>query len=299
MIEISKFGSINSEELFVYTISNSSGNSVKICNYGGTVTSLKLKNATGQLIDVVLGFDSFEEYLSCVDYFGCIIGRYANRIGNAHFKINDDSYYLNANDGQHSLHGGLKGFDKKVWTPKIIKEKNNIILELSYFSVDGEENFPGNLDVKVRYSFSETNDFKIEYSAVTDKACYINLTNHSYFNLNGQGLILDHDLQVNSSYILETDAELIPTGRYVDVSGGAYDFRKMKPIGQNITEVLNGRVGYDNNYVIDNYCKGKIQTVAIVQSAKTGLRLSVLSDMPGIQIYSGNFLDGSYSGKSE
>ncbi|MDO9511966.1 MAG: aldose epimerase family protein [Bacteroidales bacterium] len=293
-----KFGQIGDKEIYLYELTNNHGNVVKICNYGGIVQSLQIHNRAGKMIDVVLGFDSLSEYVQHSPYFGCIVGRYANRIGNSGFKLDNNTYSLNANDGKHSLHGGLRGFDKVVWDTQIPENDHACELILTYLSPDGEENYPGNMNVRLKYTFTDDDELIIEYHATVDKPCPVNLTNHSYFNLAGEGLILDHSLQINAHKICVVDADLIPTGELSPIAGGDYDFIQKHRIGDRIKNVKNIKTGYDNNYVLDNYQIRKLREVALVEEKSSGLRLRLSTDLPGLQFYSGNFLDGSLIGKN-
>lgn len=300
-IEKSSFGKTqDGKEVALYTLSNSKGMTVKIITYGGIITELYVPDRTGKINDVVLGFDNLDGYLKGHPYFGAIVGRYANRIAGAKFTLNGKEYTLAKNDGENSLHGGLKGFDKVVWTAEPIKRSDGVALKLSYLSPDGEEGYPGNLSVTVTYIVTEDNELKIEYRATTDKDTIINLSNHSYFNLLGaeNGLILDHELYINANYYTAVDDNLIPTGEIKPVEGTPLDFRKPTKIGARIDRVVVGKnpSGYDHNYVL-NGGGVKLDLVAQVYEPTTGRFMEVYSTEPGVQFYSGNFLDGTIKGK--
>src|SRR3989441_5419349 len=285
----------------IYTLTNSHGVEARIINYGGIVTSLKVPDRNGKLDDVVLGFDNLDDYLKGRTYLGAIIGRYGNRIAKGRFTLNGVEYKLAVNNGENHLHGGLKGFDKVVWQARVLKMPNGAALELTYLSRDGEEGYPGNLSVKVIYTLTNANELKIDYSATTDKDTIINLTHHSYFNLAGQGNgdILNHRLYINASRFTPIDAESIPTGGIRSLSGTPFDFTRMKAIGERINadnEQLKFGSGYDHNFVL-NGKMGVLRIAAKVYEPTTGRVMEVLTTEPGIQFYSGNFLDGTLTGK--
>ena len=220
----------------LYALRNSKGAEARIMNYGGVLVSLKVPDRTGALGDVVAGLDSFQDYLKPPPYFGAIIGRYGNRIGNARFTLNGVEYNLSKNDGQNSLHGGARGFDKRLWRANLVSLQS---LQLKYRSADGEEGYPGNLDVTVKYTLTDANELRIDYSATTDKETVVNLTNHSYFNLAGEGDILSHEVTINADRFTPIDKGLIPTGELKDVTGTPFDFRTATPIGKRIEDKIN------------------------------------------------------------
>lgn len=267
-----------------YTLTNSHGVEVSITNYGGTVTSIKVPDRNGVFGDVVLGYDTIEEYMQNPRYLGALIGRHANRIAGGKFSLNGVEYQLAQNNGVNHLHGGNKGFDKRVW--KAAETENTLHLE--YFSEDGEENYPGNLAVNVDYSLNDENELRIEYRATTDKDTICNLTNHSYFNLACGGDILGHELTLHAHGFTPVSEDLVPTGEIQSVDGTPMDFRTARVIG-------NG--GYDHNYVLDDWNHGSIRSVALLREPASGRVMEVLTTEPGIQFYSGNFLDGSLQGK--
>ena len=275
-----------------------------ITTYGGAVVSLKVPDRNGKLGDVVLGFDSVDGYVEGKSYFGAIIGRYGNRIGHAQFTLDGKTYTLAKNNVENSLHGGTKGFNKMVWKAKEIPAKDGQALELTYLSKDGEEGFPGNLKVRVVYTLTDSNELKIEYSATTDKKTVVNLTNHSYFNLAGvgpgMGDILGHMLMIEADKFTPVDSGLIPTGELRDVAGTPFDFRQPTAIGARINsdeEQIKLGGGYDHNFVLRRKPGDPISLAARVEEPKTGRVMEVWTTEPGVQFYTGNFLDGSAHGK--
>ncbi len=285
----------------LYTLTNNNGVEVSIMTWGGAVVSLKTPDRTGKLDDVVLGFDNFDTYLKPPPYFGSIIGRYGNRIGGARFKIGAAEYKLPANDGPNTLHGGATGFDKVLWTARDVSDAQAPRLELTYVSKDGDEGFPGNLSTSVVYSLTADNELRIDYSATTDKETVVNLTNHSYFNLSGTaaGDVLGHELTVYAEKFTPVDKTLIPTGELRNVEGTPFDFRKPTPIGARINqdeEQLKLGRGYDHNFVLTSG-GGALAPAARVYDPKSGRVMEVLTTEPGIQFYTGNFLDGTFTGK--
>lgn len=286
------YGTVDNKEVYLYTLKNSSGFTIKITNYGGIVTSILATDNSGKFDNVVLGYDNLSGYLKDTPYFGAIVGRYANRIARGKFVLNEEEYTLAVNNGPNHLHGGLKGFDKIVWDAEEIQQKNEASLKLHYLSKDGEEGYPGNLDVTMIYTISNDNELKIEYSAKTDKPTPINLSHHSYFNLAGTSGrdIMDQTLFIDADKYTVVDETLIPTGELRDVSG-AMDFRKPMTVGSRINDVPGG---YDHNYVLNN--KEKFAKVAELFDSNSGRTMEVYTDEPGMQFYSGNFLDGSITG---
>ncbi|HET7259312.1 MAG TPA: aldose epimerase family protein [Candidatus Acidoferrum sp.] len=291
-------------EVELYTLTNKSGMEVAITTYGGAVVSLKAPDRHGTLEDVVLGYDSLEGYVNDKVYFGAIIGRYANRIGHAQFTLDGKTYTLAKNNGENTLHGGIKGFNKAVWTAKEIPARDGQALELTYLSKDGEEGFPGNLHVRVVYTLTDSNELKIEYLATTDKDTVVNLTNHSYFNLlgvgPGTGDVLGHVLMIEADKFTPVDSGLIPTGELRDVAGTPFDFRKPTAIGVRINdnnEQLKLAGGYDHNFVLRRKMGEPISLAGRVVEPASGRILEVWTTEPGMQLYTGNFLDGSIHGK--
>ncbi|MBS4759402.1 MAG: galactose mutarotase [Clostridium sp.] len=290
----------NDEKAYLFTMQNSLGMSVAITNFGATIVSAIVPDKNNKKIDVVLGYDDLEKYETQDKYLGATVGRCANRIEDAQIIIDGKSYSLNKNDGRNHLHGGSSGFDKKIWTPSI-EDSNN--LKFSYKSHDNEEYYPGSLETTVTYSLEDDlNILKIHYEAVSDKDTVCNLTNHSYFNLNGyaSGDILEQYVQIFSDFYTENTKEALPDGKICSVVGTPMDFRLPKRIGQDINhsfEQIQFAHGFDNNWVVNNYNK-KLQKVASAFSEQSGIRLDVYTDLPGIQFYSGNYLNGSSRGKN-
>jgi aldose 1-epimerase len=284
----------------VYTLRDASGLEVRAITYGGIITSLKTPDRTGAFGDIVLGFNSLDGYLKRHPYFGAIVGRYGNRIGGARFSLDDANYTLAANNGPHHLHGGVRGFDAYVWTAQPVSWRNAIVF--SRTSPDGEEGYPGALSVQVTYELTDRNELVVEYLATTDKATPVNLTQHSYFNLAGEGTgdILGHTLLVNADRYTPVDATLIPTGELAPVEGTPFDFRKATPIGARIDaahpQIANGQ-GYDHNFVLNRTGDG-LQLAARVVEPSSGRTLEVSTTEPGVQFYAGNFLDGTLTGKA-
>ena len=285
------FGNTDGKEVFLYTLTNAKGTVVKISTYGGVVTSWVSPDKNGKASSIVLGFDSLSGYLAKPPYFGATIGRYGNRIAGGIFKIDTTTYTLATNNGVNALHGGNKGFDKVIWDAAT--ENDSIpSLKLSYLSRDGEEGYPGNLNVSVQYTLTDDDELEIEYNATTDKATVINLTNHSYFNLTGDvtNTILDHQLEVDADNYTPVDSTLIPTGKIEPVKGGPFDFTKAKKIGLQIDSVAGG---YDHNFAL-NKKDTTLTKVATLSEEKSGRKLEVFTMEPGLQFYTGNFLDGSF-----
>ncbi len=283
----------------LYTMESAGGLRVSITNYGGIIVSLYAPDRNGQPGDVVLGFERLEDYLKRHPYFGAIIGRYGNRIAKGRFTLEGVEYKLAQNNGENHLHGGIQGFDKKVWQARHWTDGDGSHLELSYTSPDGEEAYPGTLDVKVIYTLNDRNQLRIDYAATTDKPTVVNLTNHSYFNLAGEGLILDHVLRLNADHFTPVDAGLIPTGELRPVHGTPFDFTTPTAIGARIEqddEQLRFGRGYDHNFVLRGG-GGTLAEAAEVYEPKTGRVLRVLTTEPGVQFYTGNFLDGTLKGK--
>ncbi|MFP5042031.1 aldose epimerase family protein [Parasediminibacterium sp. JCM 36343] len=284
------FGKLDTSAITEYTISNPSGMQVSIINYGGTVTKLITKDKAGKDGDVVLGYDSLSGFLQKGNpYFGALIGRYGNRIAKAKFSLDGKEYKLAVNNGANTLHGGLKGYDKVVWTAT--KLPGDSSLQLVYHSKDGEEGYPGNVDVTVVYSLSSANELKIDYKAKTDKATPINLTNHCYFNLSAgaDSTINNHELMILAAQYTPVDTSLIPLGKILDVKGTPMDFTVPKLVGKDLDSVQGG---YDHNWVLTRTGKG-LEKIATVYHAASGRLMEVYTTEPGIQFYSGNFLDGT------
>jgi aldose 1-epimerase len=283
----------------IYTMRQEGGIEAHICNYGGIVVSLKAPDRNGRLDDVVLGFDDLESYLTRNPFFGALVGRFGNRIAKASFTLDGVTYSLAANNGANALHGGLKGFDKVVWQATRAQTASGPALELNYLSRDGEEGFPGNLRVKAVYSLTADHGLRLDFTATTDKATILNLTQHTYFNLAGKGDILGHQVQINADRFTPVDGTLIPTGELQPVAGTPFDFRQPTAIGARIEqkdEQLEYGRGYDHNFVL-NHPPGHLDVIARVSEPVTGRVLEVLTTEPGVQFYTGNFLDGTVKGK--
>jgi aldose 1-epimerase len=283
----------------IYLLKNAAGLEARITNYGGTVMSLLVPDAAGKLDDIVLGYDQVEGYRKASPYFGCLVGRYGNRIGKAKFSLDGKEYQLAANNGENSLHGGVKSFDKVLWDAEPVVDDRGPGLVLRYLSKDGEEGFPGNLAVTARYTLTADNSLLVDFTATTDKKTVVNLTHHSYFNLAGKGDILGHELYLNAKTFTPVSASLIPTGELRPVAGTPLDFTKPTAIGARIDaddEQIRFGGGYDHNWVIDKPL-GKLGLVAHVREPGSGRAMEVLSTEPGTQFYTGNFLDGTITGK--
>jgi aldose 1-epimerase len=286
----------------IYTLKNANGAEARITTYGGIVVSLKMPDRNGKFADIVLGYDSLDGYLkNNGPYMGALIGRYANRIAKGAFKVEKIEYHVAVNNPPNHLHGGLKGFDKVVWTARALRVPNGAALQLTYLSKDGEESYPGNLTVKVIYTLTDANELKIQYSATTDQRTVVNLTSHSYFNLAGQGNgdILKHRLFLNANRFTPTDAGSIPTGELRPVRGTPFDFTKPAEIGARIDQddqQLKFGSGYDHNFVLNKQGQ-RLTLAARVEESTSGRVLQVYTTEPGLQLYSGNFLDGSITGK--
>ncbi|MBK7103731.1 MAG: galactose mutarotase [Ignavibacteriae bacterium] len=297
------FGKLNDgREVYLFTLKNSSGIEAKIINYGATIVSLFVPDKNGKFEDIVLGYDNLENYVNGTSYFGATVGRYGNRIGKGKFKIDENEFQLTINDGENHLHGGKIGFNKVLWKSELIQNKEGESLKLSYTSPDGEEGYPGNMNIHVTYTLTNNNELKIEYSATTDKPTISNPTHHSYFNLSGsfENTILDHKLKIDADYITPVDKGLITTGELEKVENTPMDFRKPTKIGERINndfEQLKFGKGYDHNWAINNY-DGSLKNIASLYDSTSGRFMEILSDQPGLQFYSGNFLDGTSIGKN-
>ncbi|WP_335964325.1 aldose epimerase family protein [Galbibacter sp. PAP.153] len=301
-ISTSEFGKLPSgEKITKYRLVNENGMEVDIINYGGIITNLKVPDKNGVNKDVVLGFNSLDGYLTPSPYFGAIIGRYGNRIAGGKFVIDGKEYTLALNDGKNHLHGGNKGFDKVVWEATQISNSKSVSLQLSYLSKDMEEGYPGNLKTTVTYTLDNSNSLKVKYEATSDKKTVVNLTQHSYFNLSGDfsKKILDHQIMINADAFLPVDATLIPTGEFRKVKGTPFNFTSAKAIGKEINsenEQLKRGLGYDHCWVLKDQDKGQ-RLAATAYDPKSGRFMEVFTDQPGIQFYTGNFLDGTLPAK--
>lgn len=297
------FGKLaDSTEVYIYTLANNSGSQVKISEYGAVVVSLEVPDKNGNYSDVVLGYDELDGYVNDKSYFGAIVGRYGNRIGKGKFELDGQEFQLSVNDGENHLHGGIKGFNKVVWKGELFENKSGQALKLSYVSPDGEEGYPGMVNIHVVYTLTDSNELIIEYSAATDKPTIINPTHHSYFNLSGsfENTILDHELMIDAGRYTPVDNGLITTGELAQVENTPMDFRTPAKIGARINEDFEQLIfgkGYDHNWVLNNY-NGSVNKVASLYEPQSGRFMEVLTDEPGIQFYSGNFLNGTVTGKN-
>jgi aldose 1-epimerase len=277
------------------------GTRMKVLSYGGVVQSLEIPDRRGRYANVSLGFDNLDDYVARSPHFGALIGRYGNRIAKGRFTLDGKEYQLSVNDGENSLHGGALGFDYRVWDVEPFTEGSDTGLVLHYTSVDGEMGYPGTLKAKVTYTLTRRGDWRIDYEATTDKATVVNLTSHVYWNLAGEGsgTIEDHELSIAASRFTPTDAGLIPTGELAKVAGTPFDFRRAKPIGRDIRDghpQLVTAKGFDHNWVLDKGITDRPEHVATLRDGASGRTLRIATDQPGLQFYSGNFLDGTLTG---
>lgn len=277
----------------LYTLTNANGLSAKVATYGTIITELHVPDRRGELGDVVLGFDNLDQYLKGHPFFGATVGRVANRIAKGRFTLDGKTCTLATNNGPNHLHGGLKGFDKKVWQAE---PQTGAAVKFSYTSPDGEEGYPGTLAVAVTMSLTDANELRLDYTATTNKPTPVNLTNHSYFNLAGEGSALDHEMMIAADYFTPSDSTLIPTGEISPVKGTPMDFTTPQPIGLRFSQLQTKPLGYDHNYVLNAGGKG-LGLAARVQERKSGRVMEVHTTQPGVQFYSANFLNGSLTGK--
>ena len=305
-ITTAPFGTLpTGEPVRAFTMTNAHGVELRVIDYGGIIVSIKTPDRTGALADIVLGFDDVQGYVKSSPYFGALTGRYANRIAKGRFDLDGKTYTLAVNNGPNALHGGLKGFDKVIWNVEPHADSAGLHLVLRYTSKDGEEGYPGTLGARVTYTLTDADQLVIDYEATTDKPTVINLTNHSYFNLHGEGsgTILDHVLTLDADRYTPIDSTSIPTGELPSVTGTPFDFRKPTPIGARIdqkgdVQIRNGR-GYDHNFVLNRPpgATGLVHAAHVVDPV-SGRTLDVATTEPGVQFYTGNFLDGSFVGKN-
>ena len=293
------WGEVDGKPVTLFTLRNKNGLLVKIANYGGIITELDVPDRTGALGDIVLGFDDVTSYVKSSPYFGAIIGRIANRISGAQFQLDGVSYQLAANNGKNSLHGGLKGWDKVIWDAKAFDTSNGPSLQLSYTSKDGEEGFPGTVKATNTYTLTNANELKVEMRAETDRLTVVNMAHHSYFNLAGHaaGTVLEQVLKLNASSYTPNDPALHTVGGQVaPVTGTPFDFTKPKPIGQDLKAAGGDPIGFDSNWIVDGP-PHELRDVAEVKDPHSGRVLKLKADQPGVQFYSGNYLDGTLLGK--
>mgnify|MGYP001817722445 CR=1 FL=1 len=297
------FGSTSrGEAVSIYTLTNTNGMKVVITNYGGTIISLTVPDRKGVFENIVLGYKTLADYESGKAYLGALIGRYGNRIAGGRFELNGEGYILARNNEPNHLHGGNRGFDRVIWRAERSMSINGPGLLLEYTSNDGEEGYPGTLVSKVRYTLSNDNELRIDYEAVTDKATPVNLTSHCYFNLSGEAKrdILGHWLEIAADYFTAVDSNLVPTGEFCPVDDSPFDFRSARPVGDGINadhEQLIFGGGYDHNWVIDRQAAGQARYMATVSDPDNGRVMKVYSTEPGVQFYTGNFLNGTAGGK--
>ncbi len=293
-VQKSSFGQLaDGTPVDLYTLTNAHGLVAKITSFGTIITELHVPDRQGQLGDIVLGFDNLAQYLQKHPYFGCTVGRVANRIAKGRFTLDGKTYTLAINNGQNHLHGGLKGFDKVVWKAET---QRGAAVKFTYTSQDGEEGYPGTLAVSVTMTLTAADELRLDYSAAADKPTPINLTNHSYFNFAGAGDVVGHELMIPADSYTPTDADLIPTGEIQPVEGTALDFRTPQPIGARIAQIENRERGYDHNYVLHSGGK-HLALAARVCEPTTGRVMEVHTTEPGVQFYTANYLDGSLTGK--
>jgi len=279
----------------LFTLTNTQGLCAKISNYGTIITELRVPDREGRLGNIVLGFDNLQQYLGGnPSYLGCTVGRVANRTARGRFQLDGKKYKLAVNNGPHHLHGGARGFDKVVWSAEILNGREAAVA-FTYLSRDGEEGYPGNLDVTVLMTLTNADELRIDYTATTDRATPLNLTNHSYFNLAGGGNILGHELRVAAKAYIPVDATSIPTGKQVPVAGTAFDFTKRKTIGRDLARLTGKPIGYDHNFVLKGGGQ-RLAACATVYERITGRVMEVRTTEPGVQVYTGNWLDGTQCG---
>jgi aldose 1-epimerase len=300
------FGEVDGQAVERYTLTNANGLSVAILTYGATVQSLMVPDRDGAMGNIALGFDNLDDYLAMSPYFGSIVGRYANRIALGQFTLEGETYQLAINNDPNTLHGGDKGFDKRVWTASNGESTDGPSLRLSYTSPDGEEGYPGTLDVSVAYTLTDADELRLDYTATTDAPTVVNLSNHTYFNLAGEGSgsIYDHELQLNAAHYTPVDSTLIPTGEIAEVAGTPFDFTTSVPIGDGIRDGSNEQIliglGYDHNFVLDRNDPDNASLIEAgsVTEPTSGRVMTIHTTEPGIQFYSGNFLNGGFAGIS-
>ncbi len=300
-VQIEPFGEVDGEPIQLYTLTNANGMQVRATNYGGIITHLFVPDAEGNFEDVVLGYDSVDGYLDETPYFGAIIGRYGNRIADGEFTLDGDTYTLATNNGPNHLHGGEQGFDKVVWDATTFDEGDERGISFTYTSPAGEEGYPGTLNARVTYTLNDNDELIFDYYATSDEATPVNLTQHTYFNLAGvgEGDILDHRIMINADAYTPVDSTLIPTGDIAEVEGTPFDFTEATPIGARIQEddqQLEHGMGYDHNFVLNGEA-GEMKLAARVTEPTSGRIMTVRTTEPGLQFYTGNFLDGTLTGK--
>jgi aldose 1-epimerase len=294
-IQKTSYGKVDGKPVDLYTLTNAKGAVAKITNYGAILTELKMPDRKGKMGDVVLGFDNVDDYVKKSPYFGAIVGRVANRIRNATFALDGKTYKLNANNAPHALHGGTKGWDKVIWTAEPMETKDGPALKLTHVSPDGEENYPGTVTATATYTLTNDNELKIEMTATTDKTTIVSMAHHTYWNLAGDGTILDHELTIPADKYTPGDP-MVPDGTMKPVKGTPFDFTAAKPIGRDLKAAGGKPVGYDHNWVV-NGDPHAMREVAKLKDPKSGRVMTISADQPGLQFYTGNFMDGSNTGK--
>jgi aldose 1-epimerase len=300
-IESASFGRAGDANVQIYTLTNSHGIEARIMTYGAALVSLRTPDSAGRFSSIILGFDTLDPYLAGVPYFGATVGRYANRIANGRFTLDGKSYQLPQNNGPNSLHGGIRGFDKRVWQAEPLETPTGAALRLSYLSAAGEEGYPGEVSARVTYRLNNDDSLAIEFEATATAATPVNLANHAYFNLTGdpQRTILDHVLTINADRFTPVNATLIPTGELRAVAETPFDFRSSRVIGDHISdkdEQLRLGGGYDHNWVLNKAAPGSLTLAAVLSDPQSGRSVEVRTTQPGLQFYSGNFLDGKPAG---
>ncbi|CAN91125.1 Aldose 1-epimerase [Sorangium cellulosum So ce56] len=292
------FGNADGKEVILYTLTNANGLVAKVMTYGATVTELHVPDKTGKMDDIVLGHDNLDGYLKSSPYFGATVGRVANRIKNAQFQLDGKTYKLAANNGAHTLHGGKKGWDKVVWDAEATETPDGPSITLTYVSKDGEEGYPGTVNATTTYTLTNKNELRVEMSATTDKTTIVNMAHHGYWNLggHGSGSVADQELTLHADSYTPPDATGVPSGQIKPVKGTPLDFTAAKPIGRDLEAVGGKPVGYDHNMIVSGD-PHKLREAARVKDPKTGRVLTIEADQPGIQFYTGNYLDGSIKGK--
>jgi aldose 1-epimerase len=299
------FGSVDGHAVELFTLTNARGIQIKLTNYGGIITALRTPDRSGHFDDIVLGYDSLAGYVRNSPYFGAIVGRYGNRIARGQFTLDGTTYHLAVNNGPNALHGGLRGFDKRIWTATPFQRHDSVGVALVYTSPDGEEGYPGAVNARVTYTLTDDDKLIVDYHATTDKATPVNLTQHTYWNLVGGAKrnVLAHRLTINADAITPVDSTLIPTGEITPVAGTPFDFRTAMPIGARVEDRANTQIrygnGYDHNFVLDRVgvAPGELVRAAYVEEPSSGRTLEITTTEPGVQFYSGNFLDGTITGK--
>jgi aldose 1-epimerase len=296
MIEQQRFGSADGKPVSLYSLTNRNGLCARITDYGGIVTELHVPDRAGRLADVVLGFADLKSYLAGHPFFGAIVGRVANRIAGARFELDGATVELSANRPPNHMHGGFTGFDKKVWQAEPINGDQGPALRLHYVAADGEEGYPGRLDVTATYSLRDDNALHLDIVAITDKPTIVNIVNHTYWNLGDGATVLDHEVQLFASRYTPAGADLVPSGRVAEAAGTPFDFRAAKPIGRDLAAAGGDPVGFDTNFIVDGD-PGVLRPVARLVHPGSGRVLEISADQPGVQFYSGNALHGTTSGK--